>query len=269
MLKNPVRFLAAFLTASFLSAPAQADFHDIVEVEVLDGGYTDGGTYLAAIRLTLADGWKTYWRAPGDAGIPPIFNWRGARNVAAAEFTWPTPDVFDQNGMRSIGYENELVLPIEITPDDAGQPVRLRGRMDIGICSDVCVPSSVRFDHTLDPQADRSPAIVAALAQRPYSEAEAGVRSAHCSITPTEGGLRLEARIAMPPAGTQEVAVIEPGNPKVWASEPETRRQGNVLIASSDLVHVDKGSYAIDRSQVRITVLGSDHAVDIQGCVAG
>ncbi len=252
-----------------LAAPVQADMGDIVRVEVLEGGMTRDGTYQAALRLTLADGWKTYWRAPGDAGIPPSFNWRGSQNVAATSFSWPTPDVFDQNGMRSIGYENELVLPIEVTPATSGQPVRLKGRMDIGICSDVCVPSSVRFDHNLDRNAERSPAIAAALADRPFSEREAGVQSAQCRITPTEGGLQLEARIVMPSAGGTEVAVIEPGNPKVWASEPVTSRSGNTLTARSDLVHVEKGAYVIDRSAVRITVLGRDHAVDIKGCAAG
>ncbi|MEM9552608.1 MAG: protein-disulfide reductase DsbD domain-containing protein, partial [Pseudomonadota bacterium] len=77
---------------------------DVVQVEVLDGGETAHGTVMTALRLTLADGWKTYWRAPGDAGIPPSFNWRGSRNVGEVAITWPTPQVFNDYGMRSIGY---------------------------------------------------------------------------------------------------------------------------------------------------------------------
>ncbi|MBD0865744.1 MAG: hypothetical protein GDA36_09155 [Rhodobacteraceae bacterium] len=268
MFRSVRRISFATAVASLLVASTSANVGHIVSVNVVDGGMTQNGTYLAALHLTLAEGWKTYWRVPGDAGIPPSFNWRGSRNVAATRFTWPTPDVFDQNGIRSIGYENELVLPVEITPQNAKTPVRIKGRMDLGICGDVCIPASIRFDETLDPDADRSPAIVAALSQRPFSETEAGVQDALCRITPTDSGLRIEVRITMPSAGEREVAVIEPGNPKVWASEPETARHGGVLIAASDLVHVEQTGYVIDRSKVRITVLGSSHAVDIQGCAA-
>jgi hypothetical protein len=261
--------LAATLALTALPLRAQSRVDDLVQADILDGGLTRDGTYRAALRLTLSEGWKTYWRAPGDAGIPPQFDWRGSRNLGRVEITWPTPHVFDQNGMQSIGYKTQLVLPIEITPADPAQPVHLRGRIDIGLCKDVCIPSTLSVDHRLDAEAGRHPAIAAALAQRPYSRAEAGVTSATCRLTPIEGGLRLEARVAMPSAGGREVAVIEPGSPRIWASQTETRRDGGTLLASSDLVPVTNGPLAVDRSAVRITVLGQRHAVDIRGCSPG
>ena len=171
--------------------------------------------------------------------------------------------------MRSIGYKNRLVLPVEITPADPAKPVRLRGKVDLGICKDVCIPETLSFKHDLDASAGRSPAIAAAMAQRPFSASEAGVRAATCRLTPASGGLKIEARVTMPSAGGQEVAVIEPGDARIWASEPETTRVGDTLIANSTLVHVNKASFALDRSAVRITVLGSKHAVDIRGCTPG
>lgn len=260
----------ALLTGLFPAiATAQSVTEGVVRLEVLDGGMTARGTHQAGLRLTLADGWKTYWRAPGDAGIPPQFDWRGSRNLGAATITWPTPHVFDQNGMTSIGYATQVVLPVEITPARPGQPVRLRGQVEIGICKDVCIPSSLDFDKVLDAAAPRSAAIAAALAQRPYSSDEAKVRIATCALTPIDGGMRLTARITMPSAGAPEMVVIEPGNPQIWASQAVAVRNGAELTAESDLVHVEKGAYAIDRSQVRITVLGRSHAVDILGCAPG
>jgi len=251
-------------------ARAQSGVDDLVQVNVLDGGLTSRGTYMAALRLDLSDGWKTYWRAPGDAGIPPQFDWRGSRNLGHMKIIWPTPHVFDQNGMQSIGYKNQLVLPVEITPADPSRPVYLRGQVDIGICKDICVPGTLSIDHQLDDKAKRNPAIAAAIAQRPFDRTEAGVRAATCRLSPIDGGLRIEARVTMPSAGGREVAVIEPGNAQIWASQTETRRDGNVLIAASDLIHVRKGaSYALDRSAVRITVLGQRHSVDILGCTPG
>lgn len=270
VMKRTLSFLLALAFSLQLSAPAEADaFDDIVNIEILDGGQTEGGTYRAALRITLADGWKTYWRAPGDAGIPPRFSWRGSRNVGEVSFTWPTPSVFLTSGLRTLGYENQLILPVDVMPSEAGDPVRLKGRMELGLCKDICIPSELKIDHNLDPKAVHNPAIVAAVASRPFSAKEAGVTSAKCRLSPTQNGLQVEARIEMPSAGGSEIAVIEAGNPEIWASEAKTVRNGNTLIASSELIHVDGGAYALDRSQMRITVLGQSHAVDIQGCLPG
>ncbi len=263
--------VSAALTASLcFIAPAFAQGVDqLVQLEILDGGKTADGTYQGALRLTLKDGWKTYWRAPGDAGIPPQFDWSRSGNVGGVEITWPAPHVFDQNGLQSIGYEDQLVLPVEITPKNPAKPVRLRGEMDLGVCKDVCVPGWLDFDHTLDAQAGRNPTIAAALAQRPFSAREAGVAGAACHLKPTADGMQIEAHITMPPAGGSEVAVIEPGNPTLWASQADTKRQGNTLIARSEVISASGGPFALDRSEVRITVLGAKHAVDIIGCSAG
>lgn len=261
--------VAMSLCLPALPALSQAVGTDIVRIEVLDGGLTPRGTYQAGIRLTLAQGWKTYWRAPGDAGIPPQFDWRGSRNIGSATISWPTPHVFDQNGLRSIGYDTQVVLPVEITPTHADKPVRLKGQVDIGVCKDVCVPSTLSFERDLDHAAPRHAAIVAAMAQRPYSRSEAQVGAVTCALRPIDGGLRLSARITMPSAGTPEVVVIEPGNPQIWASETDVSRAGKVLSAEADLLPLDTGAVAIDRSLLRITVLGSRHAVDILGCTPG
>lgn len=261
MTSTALALCAAFSTSAFAGG-----MDDLVQLDVLDGGLTKQGTYMGAIRLTLSEGWKTYWRAPGDAGIPPEIDWSKSQNVGEVSITWPAPHVFDQNGLRSIGYKNQLVLPVEITPKRSGKPVRLRGDVSFGVCKDVCVPGNLDFDHRLDATATRNPAIAAAMAQRPYSKREAGVKSATCRLSPTADGMKIEARISMPSAGGSEVLVFEPGNPQLWASEAQTRRQGNTLIATSELVNNSGGAFALDRSEMRITVLGSKHAVDILGC---
>ncbi len=270
-MKRLLKSSAAVLTACFaLTAPAHAQALDgVVQLDVLDGGRTASGTYLGALRLTLKDGWKTYWRAPGDAGIPPQFDWNGSQNVGDVSITWPAPEVFVQNGLQSIGYTHQLVLPVEITPLNPAKPVRLRGDMDLGVCKDVCIPERLDFDHTLDADAGRNPAIAAALAQRPYSAKEARVTAATCQLTPTSDGMHIEARVTMPSAGGNEIAVIEPGNPVLWAAPPKTTRQGDTLVATSEVISASGATFALDRSEIRITVLGANHAVDIQGCSAG
>ncbi|NRB33557.1 MAG: hypothetical protein HRU31_02215 [Rhodobacteraceae bacterium] len=263
---------ALALVAPVLAMPASVaafdDMDQIISIRVIDGGKARDGSHVGALHVTLAPGWKTYWRAPGDAGIPPEFSFAGSENVEAVDIAWPTPDVFDQNGMTSIGYDTELVLPLHIMPYDAGLPLHLSGEVSLGICKDVCIPGHVSFDGVLDPAADRSPTIVAALADRPYSAHEAGVTRSACRLAPGPHGMQVTATIDMPPAGGVETVVFEPSDPMIWASQAEVTRQGNRLIARADLGHPD-GGFALDRSGLRITVLGRDHAVDIHGCDAG
>ncbi|WP_158969079.1 protein-disulfide reductase DsbD domain-containing protein [Chachezhania sediminis] len=267
---RPLVLAAGLASAALLPQAARADsLDDLVRIEVLDGGQTRDGAYVGAIRLVLKDGWKTYWRAPGEAGIPPRFDWSGSRNLAGVEITWPTPKVIEQDGLTTIAYEHQMVLPIEIVPRHPGQPVVLRGRMEFGICSDVCIPGTLDFDRQIDGTSARNPAIAAAQADRPYSAREARVASATCTVRPTRNGLQLTAEIRMPSAGGREVAVIEPGDGPYWAAGTRTERQGDRLIASSEVVSENGALPMIDRSQVRITVLGQRHAVDIRGCSAG
>jgi len=118
MIKRRLRSLLAVAASCLFGLTTQptsaGGLDDLVQIEVLDGGLTKRGTHQAALRLTLADGWKTYWRVPGEAGIPPQIGWGRSRNVKAVSLSWPTPQVFDVSGLRSIGYKHQLVLPVEI-----------------------------------------------------------------------------------------------------------------------------------------------------------
>ncbi|MWD26677.1 hypothetical protein E0K89_004225 [Aquicoccus sp. SCR17] len=240
----------------------------LVRLDVLPGWRLADGRHVAGLRLRLEPGWKTYWRAPGDAGIPPDFDWSGSRNIAAVEVNWPRPKVFDQNGMTSIGYAQEVVLPVVATPRGAG-PLQLRGEVDIGVCKDICVPETLQFDAALPVGGSQpDPRIAAALADRPFTAAEAQVQSATCRFRPERDGLHLSAELRMPPAGGNEYAVIETGNPLIWVAEAETRREGGTLRIETRMQHVEGRSMALDRDALRITVLGSAHAVDIRGCAA-
>ncbi len=259
-----------FATAlCLLATPLAAQgFDQIAQLEVLPGWRSADGTHMAGLKITLAPGWKTYWRAPGDAGIPPQIDFSGSDNIESARFLWPVPDVFDQGGMRSVGYADGVVVPIELTPDTSG-PIGLSGVMDIGVCEEICVPVRLPFELALPDVGKRDPQIVAALVNRPMTAAEASVTNATCAVQPTADGLTLTARVTMPQAGATEHVVVEAGDPQIWVSEPDVARAGAELTATVDMVHMTGNGFALDRSAVRITVLGSDHAVDIQGCAAG
>ena len=228
----------------------------------------DDGSHMAALHIVLEPGWKTYWRAPGDVGIPPQFDWSGSNNITSISTSWPTPEVFFEQGMRSVGYKREVIIPLHMTSSNGAADMHLSGDMQIGICKDVCIPAHLTFEAVLPPSLTKQdPAISAALVDRPYSANEAGVTQVACQFEVDEdGGLLLHTTIDMSSAGGTEYVVVEAGNPHIWVAEPDSRRDGNALHATTRLVHVEGASFAVDRSDLRFTVIGGSHAVDIQGC---
>lgn len=254
---------AALLCAS--AALAQSG-GDTIRATLLPGWQQDDGSHVAGLALDLAPGWKTYWRAPGDAGIPPRFDWTGSRNLGAVQVLWPTPRVMDQGGMLSIGYPDDVVLPLVIRPRAAGD-IRLRATIALGVCRDICIPAEITLTGTLPRGAgNRDPRIVAALVDQPLSADAAGVGRVTCAVRPTADGMRISAEIAMPSAGGSEFAIIETDNPRLWVAEARTTRKGRKVLAETEVSHVDGAPFALDRSRLRITVLGRDHAVEIRGC---
>jgi DsbC/DsbD-like thiol-disulfide interchange protein len=91
--------------------------------------------------VKLAPDWKTYWRMPGEAGIPPQFDWSASANVAMVDVAYPLPSRFSDESGETIGYHNEVLFPLTVTPKMPGQPVALKLKMFFAVCRDVCIPA--------------------------------------------------------------------------------------------------------------------------------
>jgi DsbC/DsbD-like thiol-disulfide interchange protein len=257
----------ALLACFSLATPAMAQ-PDVLQANLRDGWKLANGNQMAAFQLRLQDGWKTYWRAPGDNGIPPSFDWTGSRNVKSVQFHWPRPEVFSVGGMQTIGYSHELVLPVEIVPLDPKLPVELKAMVDLGVCSDICVPVSFRVASVLPQTGGKDETIQRALRKRPSTQKEAGVARATCDLAPNKDGMQLTAVLKMPSAGGDEVVVVETGLPGVWVSPADVARRGDALRATVDMVGPAGAAIALQRDAVRITVLGKHRAVEVLGCAA-
>lgn len=263
-----MKYLIRICVCLLLSLPANAQVGDgVADLDLLGGWRTESGSHIAALRIRLRPGWKTYWRAPGEGGIPPRFDWTGSRNISTVRFHWPVPQVFSINGIQNIGYLEELILPIEITPKRQGQPIHIRSEVEIGVCETVCIPMrfSIRADLTVEGEHFAS-AIRQALRQRPMSAQQAGVRRVHCDAIPISDGLTLTASINIPPLGGREVVVFELSDQTIWISPADVSRREGQLTASADLVPSAGQPFVLDRSDVRITVIGNGTATEINGC---
>lgn len=263
---------AALLALSPATASAQRllSLDDIAKVDLLSGWRTPQGTHMAAIRIQLADGWKTYWRFAGESGIAPQFDWTGSQNLSQVDIHWPIPTVFDPDASRSYGYKGTVILPIELTPaHSANGTISLHGQINIGVCEEVCVPLSVQLDGVLQNSGSKDPAIVASLGQQPTPANLANLRSAECAIAPISDGLQVTAKLNLPSQGGHETVVFELPDRAVWVDEARSTRKGGLLTAVTDFVPPAGAPFLLNRSDIRITVFGSGGVVDIQGCTAG
>ena len=255
--------LLALPSALSAQVPTQAD---ILSARMLPGWQLPGGHFMAGLDVTLAPHWKTYWRAPGETGIPPSFDWTGSQNVAAVKVHWPSPQVITLNGMQSIGYHDAMLLPLEVTPKDPAKPVALHLKMQLGICKDICMPAALSLQETLGGVPD--PRITQALHDGPITPQAAGLETITCQIAPIDDGLHVTATLTLPQQGTPETVVLESGDKTVWVAEATTSRAGPILTAATDFVPAKGEPFALQRGQVTVTVIGQTHSVEITGCPA-
>ncbi len=144
----------------------------------------DGSWLRAGIEVRLDPGWKTYWRYPGDSGVPPTFDFANSENVKSVTTLWPAPRRFaDGAGGHSIGYAGDVVWPLRIVPEDTAKPALLHVKLAYAVCRELCVPAEADLDLALSGKVDaEEPALAAAEARVPQRIALGGAGSDGLSI---------------------------------------------------------------------------------------
>lgn len=134
------KFLAALAAAPFQIGTVRGAVSQPFRVSLLAGGRQDG-VWQAGILLELEPGWKTYWRMPGDTGIPPQFDWAGSANSETVEVGFPVPSRIDDLSGEVIGYHSRVLFPVSVRPGNPDVPVHLRLNVFFGVCKDICIPA--------------------------------------------------------------------------------------------------------------------------------
>src|SRR6202158_1589585 len=138
--------LAATIFASSLAidaraqdaSPWQRDGHSAVR---LLAGSRSGAVLLGGIAFQLEPGWKTYWRTPGDSGVPPRFDFSKSDNIEAVTVLCRAPPKCDDGaGGHSLGYHDQIVLPLRIVAKNADKPVTLRADINYAVWEKLCIP---------------------------------------------------------------------------------------------------------------------------------
>jgi DsbC/DsbD-like thiol-disulfide interchange protein len=166
------------------------------------------GEVNAGIEIELAEGWKTYWRMPGDAGVPPTFEWTGSRNAAAITVSYPAPTRLPEPAAETIGYKKHVLFPVAAKAASPGAPVSLTLEVEIGICKDICVPAqaAMALDLPAASQTGPLPEPLADALRRVPVPATAAVKDHPVLVSAT-------ARLGEAPAQLQVIARF-PGSPE-------------------------------------------------------
>lgn len=146
-----MRIFTALLLLLTLALPAQAQQTEHATARLFSPLVATGSAeqVSVAVEITMEKGWKTYWRTPGDAGLAPVFDWAGSENFKAAVARYPAPHRFTVADMDNFGYHDRVIFPLDVTLVEAGKPLSLALKLDILVCSDICVPETKNLSFTL------------------------------------------------------------------------------------------------------------------------
>ena len=255
-------------TSEVLAAASEWQKLEFVEARLVSA--VDGTGQLdqipVGVELRLKDGWKTYWRSPGDAGLPPALDWTGSTNFKSATLSYPRPHRFTLFNSQTFGYKDQVVFPVGVVPAEAGKGLDLKAKVDVLVCEKICVPQSLDLALTI-PQAPASPSADAQLinqfaSQVPISGAASGFEIGEVKTIEKDGkhvleitAVRKDETFSTPDI----VAEVEPaaafGMPAVTLADGG-HRATFTLPVTSDL---PPGTSLAGRA-VTLTLVDGDHA---------
>lgn len=182
-----LRLLLAFVfcwLSAVAALSAVSDTHNgpttTMKLITAENGVAPTTRFLSAgLHIKLEEGWKAYWRSPGEVGLPPEIDWTGSTNLDNVEMIWPAPTRFRAFGIENFGYEKEVTLPLNVTLKEPGAPAELRAKVFLLVCEDICIPEEAELSLSLPLGSgiDTSSAglIAAAAAQVPESIEQSNV----------------------------------------------------------------------------------------------
>lgn len=238
MIRLALAFLLVSGTAAWSDAgPVASDwFRGMDNQARLIAGHAsrDGKTALyAGVDLSMPGGWKTYWRTPGDAGgVPPDFDWTGSDNLASATVLFPAPHRIHDKAGDVVGYKNAVLFPVLVTPKDASKPVTLKGKVQYGICKDICIPAEAELQLTIAPDVGTSAELTAGLERVPDKTARPGIDPTLASwqLSDSAGKPKLVLDVASSDPKTADVFVEGPGGIYVPLPKRAADQSGKALF---------------------------------------
>ncbi len=171
-------------------------------VRLISGAMPGAGTGVrlaAGVDLRLADGWKTYWRHPGDdGGMPPTFDWTGSKNLKSTTVRLPAPERMKSLNGTSLGYAKSVVFPVEVVAENPAMPVELALSLEYGICREICIPAEAKLQLRISATASSlPPELAAAILKVPQpTPAATLIKSAKAVLTGPQAAITFDVAAA-------------------------------------------------------------------------
>ena len=225
----------------------------------------------AGLEIKLHSGWKTYWRYPGDSGVPPVFDFAGSENVKSVTVLWPVPKRFpDGSGGHAIGYSGHVILPLQVIPQAGGKPVKLRLKLAYGVCEKLCVPVEARAELPLAGSSSAHEAALAAAEARVPKSARLGddgklaIRAFRQAPASPPGSPRPRVIVDVAAPDAANVDLFAEGPTADWAlplPEPVPAAPG-VRRFAFELDGLPSGAKAAGAA-LKLTAVAGDEAIEV------
>lgn len=198
------------------------------------------GAYVAGIDISMAAGSHTYWKQPGDAGVPPVFVFTGSKNVATADVMFPAPSRISDDGLVSFGYADDVVFPVKVTPSDSAKSAVLHVDITYAVCNKICLPAHGEATLNLEPHgagAERA-ILEAAVADvpKPVSAAE----RANLTIRPDKGAAKASWTLTW--TGTPPLDDVFADAPEGFYFDTHRRGADSWSLVAAQSVGLPKGT---------------------------
>lgn len=249
-------FLLGIGVTSAIAASSQWSETQGGSVRFVTAGKPDAdGMLRGALQVDLKPGWKTYWRDPGDSGVPPQISLSGA---SLDGISFPAPQRFEEGGSSLTGYEAPISFAVRMKPANAGDPGEITANVFLGICQSICIPLQAKL--TVDAGADADNSADGAIVSQAFdalpAPAKAGFRVA--SAERGEKSFTVEAELP-DPAAKATLFVAAPEGYSFGAPKRQKDRDGK---AAYSVPIYDQPDGPARSASVRYTLVQGTNAVD-------
>lgn len=249
--------------------------HGAVRLVAATNAVGSGESLTLGLHFRMKKGWKIYWRSPGDAGFPPQPNWAGSGNLEKMSVDWPRPIRFDVLGLTTLGYKDEVVLPLAARLSEPGKAITVTARVPYLTCNEICVPYDAKLVLAL-PAGPETTAIEAGLIARfaalvPRKGAVAGLSVTQTRVDGPAGKQILRVATASTASDTPELLVEGPPGFRFAPPRLERGEGGAVFVAaiSPPYKSISAGKPAdLTGASLTLTLLTKDRAVEQSVVVA-
>ena len=235
-------------------------------VRLIAGANKSGAAQLrAGVEIKLQPGWKTYWRYPGDSGVPPRFDLSGSDNLKYAKVLYPAPHLFHDETGNSLGYKENVIFPVQVIAREPDKPVRLRLKLEYAVCEKLCIPAEGRAELTLsegDSARDASLTAAEARVPIPATAAEIGLTARRVNT-----GLKPLVFVDLTAPSDKPLSIFVEGPSREWALPIPQPAQGAPAGRRHFGFELDGLPPGVDPKapfELTFTVVEGDRAIEVK-----